>query len=247
MACDSTYQPISMIIEDALLIAGKASNSGVSSGVWVDRAKYCLNLIVAEWSGTDLYNFYINTFTFAAFGNKLEYSIGVGRDLETQPFNTITSMYYTYSGSNIPILYEPMQSFNRGTYQIASGTPGIYTYNNQEGVTYLKLLPRPFDGLEITINGKQHLGEVSLFDSNVMIPQYAVSALTYQLANELFARGAGVPNANFQTTLGYHLSVLKKVSKQDRQIEVKKTSQNVGAGRGWGWLGGSGGWSNGGW
>lgn len=238
MSCDASYQPVSDIIEDALLIAGKASNSGVTSGFWATKAQYCLNLIVSEWSKTDLYNFYVNTHTFTAFGNKIEYSIGIGLDIDTRPFNTITGMYYYYSGTNIPILYEPIRSFNHGTYQLMTNLPAIFTYNNQTGVTFLKMLPRPLTGLPITIIGKQELGSLSLFDSSVTIPDYAKSALTYQLANELFARGAGTPNQNFATTLKYHLDVLKKASKQDRQIEVKPTTLNMGAGRGWGWLGG---------
>jgi hypothetical protein len=248
MVCDATNQPVAEIIEIALLIAGKSADSGVNPGVWVARAKNALNRITAQWGVTDLYNFYLNEIVFTGDSSKLNYKIGIGLDIDTQPFNTITSMWYTYGGSTIPIQYQTMQSFNYFTFQSQVGMPRIFTYNNQDGVTNLKILPRSIAGLQITINGKQQIGELSLFDSNIKIPDYAKNALIYSLANELFAMGAGTPNDNFNANLAAHMQILKDASKQDRQMELKPVTTSIGAGRGvgcgtyWGGGGYGGGW-----
>lgn len=244
MTCDVVAQPFTRIIEAALLIAGKASQSGVTTGFWAIQAQECLQLILGQWSAEDLYNFYVNEIQFTTSGNKIEYVIGLGKDVDTQPFNTITSAWFYWSGRNIPILFETMQSFNYGTFQNSTGLPSIYTYNNQYAITNLKMLPRAQNDLLITINGKQELGIPTIFDTNIKIPTYAQPALIYQVANELYARGAGVPNANFATTLSYHLSVLKKCSKQDDQVELKPALYGRSLGKGsyyWnGYYGGGG-------
>lgn len=221
MTCNVVAQPFTKIIQAALLTAGKSRKSGVTDGFWAEQAQECLELIIGQWSAEDLYNFYISEVQFLSFDAKLEYNIGLGMDIDEQPFSTITSAWFSYAGRNIPIQFEPMQSFNYGTFQNSVGLPRIYTYNNQYQVTNLKMLPRAQNNLLITINGKQELGIPSIFDTNIKIPTYAKPALIYQVANELYARGAGTPNGNFSDSLKYHLSVLKKCSKQDRQTELK--------------------------
>lgn len=232
MTCDTVAQPFARIIQDALAIAGRGSQTGVNSGYWADQAQRCLQLIIGQWSVEDLYNFYINELQFTTFGNKLEYTIGVGKDIDAQPFNTISSVWYYWAGRTIPLLYETYKSFNYFTYQNFTGLPQIFTYLNAYGQTNFKMLPRARVNLLVTIHGKQELGTPSIFDSNIKIPVYAESALIYQVANELYARGAGAPNGNFASTLKYHMSVLKKASKQDRQTEMKPALFGGGVGRG---------------
>lgn len=232
MSCPVIVQPFMQIITAALLIAGKGQETGVTESFWAKQAEECLQLIIGQWSAEDLYNFYINTIHFESFDGKLEYSIGAGLDIDALPFNTITSVWYYWAGINRPLLFESMQSFNYFTYQNFINLPIIYTWNNQYNVTTIKMLPRPIDALPITINGKQTLGTPSLFDSTIQIPDYAKPALIFQVANELYARGAGSPNGNFGDTLKYHLSVLKKCSKQDKQVELKPALFGGGLGRG---------------
>lgn len=233
MTCTTVTQPFTKIIQAALLIAGRGSQTGVVTGFWSEQAQDCLQLILGQWSAEDLYNFYINEVQFTTFGNKLEYNIGVGLDVDALPFNNITSIWYYWAGTNRPLIYETMQSFNYFTFQNFTNLPKIYTYNNQYGVTKLKMLPRAQNDLLITINGKQELGVPTIFDSTIQIPTYAQPALIYQVANELFSRGAGVPNNNFSSTLTYHLNVLKKASKQDNQAELKPALYGGSIGRGY--------------
>jgi hypothetical protein len=233
MTCDTVAQPFARIINDALLIAGRGAQTGSNAGFWADQAQRCLQLIIGQWSVEDLYNFYINELQFTTSGNKLEYIIGIGKDVDALPFNSISSVWYYYAGVNRPLLFETLQSFNYFTYQNFTALPQIYTYLNSFGQTSLKMLPRARNDLIVTIHGKQEIGTPSIFDSNIKIPVYAESALIYQVANELYSRGAGSPNGNFASTLQYHMSVLKKASKQDRQIEMKPALFGGSIGRGY--------------
>lgn len=232
MTCESANVQIASIIEDALMYCGKGSNSGVESQKWNNLALRKCNQILSQWSSLDLDNFYVNSVPFTTFGSKGVYEISLDGDIKALPFNNITSIIYIYAGRQIPLVFEPMQSFENQTYLLQVGLPQIYTFNNQKDKTFLRMLPKPFDGINIIINGKQFIESVELLSSDTTIPTYAELALSYSIANELYNLGAGVPNSGFQDTLTEHMNKLQKANKQDLQYEIKPAIQNVSAGKG---------------
>ena len=228
MTCDTLDPKISNLIEQSLLFAGAPIN-GVSDGRYVKRSVTFLNQILGMWSTKNIYLPYSNSYTFAAFDNRIEYKIGPGQDLDTNRFVIIDSVTYLYGTIVRPVKYEPKKSFDNYVYLNGVGWPSIYTYQQQKDYMIFKMLPRAFPGMPITINGKQAMSDVTLFTNTDTIPSYMQLPLTYELASQLIATGVGKPAANFADNYKAVMKTMKAASIIDTQSEVSPPIENIGA------------------
>ena len=242
MSCDQKNRQIAEIIDDALRYAGNTSNAGVNDGYWTKKALRICNNVLNIWSSIDLTNFFVNSVEFDSNGGSINFVIGkdltdvatTDQYINTEHFNTITSLVFVYAGMQYVVKFEPQKSYYNGTYIYGSALPGIYTYEVYKDRTVMKILPQPFAGIRFIINGKQFIEDVNLLSSDTSIPQYAELPLTYQIARELVNMGAGQPQADFYTNYDKIMTAFRNANKQDEQYEIRPALAHSSAGRGYG-------------
>ncbi len=237
MTCTPVSQPVAILIKDAFYYAGK-SITQVVPGEQQDFAIRTLNRIIDTWSARDSFIFYNNSVVFTAPGGYGDFRIGnnPGDFIQANPFNNIYSVFFRVADQiDLPTEYRTPKEFDGITIKNIGVWPEYYTFQNQPGYTFFRLFPWPQAGIEVKINGKQQLNDVSLFTSSLSdLPPYCELALIYSLAAELVNSGTGgQPQPDFWKMHDIHIKNFIAANKQDVETELEPTFKfGLGSGMG---------------
>ncbi len=205
MAC-TIPDPIITFIRQAYLYAGDRDNATLSAQQVTDGIT-TLNMVLSQWAGSPLLIFYESVYEFITVDTQLDFAIGTIGDenfpvltQNANPFSDISFINVVLGNITYTPQYITPQAFAAITVKSVSGLPSVYTFENRDTYTLLRIYPQVQTGSLIQIHGKQTLTNVNLYSSVSDLYGPDQLFLQYEVANHLANMGYGNRNQNFDET-----------------------------------------------
>ena len=231
---------IGEIIAQAYRLAGITRENVVLTGSQANTGLFLLNNLLAAWGESGTYCFFVNSLTFEAIGNSLDYLIGnsTAFDVDAQPFSQIYSLTYDVGNITYTPKYITPKDFNSIVFKSITNYPACWTYEVFKDYTLLRLYPRTQGGNQtIKIVGKQRLGNVTLFQNSDNVPRYAFNPLIYALAELVSDFEGGQLPRDFSSKLTRYMTMLESSNQFDFEVNQGDAFQEcnpLGGGRNYG-------------
>ena len=143
-----------------------------------------LNNLLESWSNeTSLA--YLDTIKIIPVPGRLEYKIGIGEEIDTKPFLSMTSVYITQGNIDYNLESISENSFAKIPNKQAVGISKFYSYNFEYPVATLCVWPRLKAGSSMTLIGERSLPSLATIDDDLDLPPGWKRALIYNLWQDL--------------------------------------------------------------
>lgn len=217
---DPTLTFVNRICNEALRLSGKIRDGSVPTSNEIATAIRYVNQNLAVWSTSGKYVFYTSRLTFPAITNTLDYRIGNNSayEVNAKPFATITNCTYSVGDITYTPVYLTYKEFSQIAFKVINSYPGYWSYAQRIDYTLFQMFPRTTGAEIITIDGKQTLSDLTLFeDASSEVPEYAVGALQYAAAEDLAAYYDTSLAGSFGERKEFYMGALVDLNIQDNE------------------------------